>query len=147
VIALLAFALLPGTELDFWVGKWNVYANGRLDGTDYVEKITGGFGVIEHWKDADGSTGKSLFYYMSAKKQWKQVWVTEAGVYKEKYSEAWPNGVRFSGRVFLPDGREIRDRTTLTRLRKGEVRQVIEFTKDGKTWTNSFYAIYKPMKA
>lgn len=133
----------PGTELDFWIGTWKVYSGGRLDGVDVVEKEVAGFAVIENWKDSSGSTGKSLFYYMPAKKQWKQVWVTEAGIYKEKLSEPSPNGIRFSGHVFLPDGREIQDRTTLTRMPNGDVRQVIEFTKDGKKWQTYYDAIYK----
>ncbi len=130
-------------DLDFWVGKWNVYADGKLDGTDVVEKVVKGFGVIENWKDADGGTGKSLFYFMSAKKQWKQVWVTEVGAYKEKISEPWKDGIRFSGTVFLPDGREIQDRTTLTKLKNGDVHQVIEHTLDGKVWKQTYDAIYK----
>ncbi len=141
-LLLLAAATAPH-DLDFWVGKWNVYADGKLDGTDVVEKVVKGFGVIENWKDADGGTGKSLFYYMPAKKQWKQVWVTEAGVYKEKLSEPWKDGIRFTGTVFLPDGREVQDRTTLTKLKGGDVRQVIEHTLDGKSWKISYDATYK----
>ncbi len=145
-LALMAGArtkVVAGTELDFWVGKWKVYSDGKFDGMDVIEKSVSGFAVIENWKDVTGSTGKSLFYYMPAKHQWKQVWVTEAGVYKEKVSEPSPSGMRFSGHVFLPDGRQFQDRTTLTRLPRGDVHQVIEFSKDGYTWKTSYDAIYK----
>lgn len=148
LIPLLAMALqqkapAPNPDMDFWVGKWKVFSDGKLDGADVVEKVVNGFAIIENWKDASGSTGKSMFYYMPAKKQWKQVWVTEIGVYKEKLSEPVENGIRFAGHVFLPDGREIQDRTTLTKMDNGDVHQVIEYTKDGKTWITSFDAIYK----
>jgi len=133
----------PGAELDFWTGKWKVFSEGKLDGTDVVETIVSRFGIIENWRDDTGATGTSLFYYMPARKQWKQVWVTEAGVYKEKVSEPWPKGIRFTGRIFLPDGREIQDRTTLTRIPGGNVRQVIEYSKDGHRWTKSYDAVYK----
>ena len=130
-------------DLDFWIGTWKVYVEGKLDGTDVVEKVSGGFGVIEKWKGVEGGTGTSLFYWMPVKHQWKQVWVTAAGVYKEKFSEPFKGGIRFEGEIFLPDGRTISDRTTLTRLPKGKVRQVIEFSKDGHTWTVSYDAVYE----
>lgn len=133
----------PGAELEFWVGSWNVYVEGKLVGKDVVTKSQKGFAITEDWTDASGETGKSLFYYMPVSKRWKQVWVTEAGVYKEKLSEPCDGGIRFSGQVFLPDGRKVRDRTTLTRLQKDEVHQVIEFTRDGKAWQVSFDAVYR----
>ena len=42
--------------------------------------------------------------------------------------------MRFSGKVFRLDGTTYEDRTTLTRLDEGKVRQVIEASRDGKTW-------------
>ena len=131
------------TDLDFWVGSWDVYEGATKVGTDRVEKVEKGYGIVEKWTDVEGGTGMSLFYYMPAKNKWKQVWITEVGQYKEKYSEPVVNGIRFAGTVFLKDGREVRDRTTLTMLPEGQVHQVIEFTKDGKKWQTSFDAIYK----
>jgi hypothetical protein len=91
-------------KLDFWVGIWDVYDNhdGTLNGRDVVEKVVGGCAIIENWKEADGSSeGKSLFYYQSAKKQWKQVWVTDAGPIKEKQliEEMKDGGIRFQGEI------------------------------------------------
>jgi hypothetical protein len=137
----------PKSALDFWVGDWDVYTGKDLDGHDLVEKILGGAAIIENWTDADGTEGKSLFYYMPAKSAWKQVWVTPAGPYKEKVSHNVKDGLQFVGTVFLADGREIPDRTTLTPLSDGTVHQVIEYSKDhGKTWVTSFDAIYKRKK-
>jgi len=133
-------------DLDFWVGNWDVYVGKDLAGTDNVTVSQRGFSVHEYWKSSEGSTGESLFYYLPAQRRWKQVWVTEAGVYKEKLSEPLKNGVRFTGTVYLPNSRTVQDRTTLTKLPKGEVRQLIEWTKDGKTWTVSFDAVYRPVR-
>ena len=81
---------------------------------------------------------------------WKQVWVTEwatrPGGVKEKTFEVMdsPNVVRFQGRIALPDGGSYLDRTTLTRLPSGDVRQVIETSTDeGQSWTAGFDAIYR----
>jgi hypothetical protein len=137
-----------GHELDFWVGRWQVYAGGKLNGTDTVTKSLNGFAITEQWKGTEkGDTGTSLFYYMPVEGRWKQVWVTGVGAYKEKYSEAYPNGVRFSGFAHMPRGKIVGDRTTLTRLTNGDVRQVIEESLDGqKTWQVGFDAIYKRRK-
>jgi hypothetical protein len=131
--------------LDFWLGDWTVTgADGARAGDNHIEKVLGGAAVLEHWTDADGSTGKSFFYFLPAAGRWKQVWVDSAGgIVKEKLSSPVPDGVRFEGKVMLGDGRELPDRTTLTRLPEGRVRQVIEYSKDGgKSWTISFDAVY-----
>jgi len=135
-------------KLDFWVGDWNVYVAGKLDGTDLVEKILKHCAIVENWRESDGSgEGKSLFYYVSAAKLWKQVWVTDAGPLKEKQLvAAYPDGgVRFQGAIAHADGTSHLDRTTLTPLPGGNVRQVIEISRDsGKTWQVTYDAEYKP---
>jgi len=136
-------------KLDFWVGTWDVYDNhdGTLNGRDVVEKIVGGCAIVESWKEADGSgEGKSLFYYQSAKKQWKQVWVTDAGPIKEKQliEEMKGGGVRFQGEIPHRDGKSHMDRTTLTPLAGGRVHQAIEISRDGgKNWETVFDAEYR----
>ncbi len=136
-------------KLDFWVGTWDVYDNhdGALNGTDIVEKILGGCAIVENWREADHSgEGKSLFYYQKTRKQWKQVWVTDAGPIKEKQliEEMKDGGVRFQGEILQFDGKSHLDRTTLTPLPSGRVHQVIEISRDaGKTWKTVFDADYR----
>lgn len=120
-------------KFDFWVGKWDVYDNhdGTLNGTDVVEKIVGGCALVESWQEADRSgEGQSLFYYQQARKQWKQVWVTDTGTIKEKQliEELKDGGMRFQGEILHPDGKTHLDRTTLTPLAGGRVHQVIEIS-------------------
>jgi hypothetical protein len=135
--------------LDFWIGEWDVYVDDKLVGENRIEKILSGCAVLEHWRGAGGGEGKSLFY-VSGRGTWKQVWVTEwatrPGGVKEKTLQVveTPDTVRFQGRMVLPDGGSYLDRTTLTRLASGEVRQVIETsTDDGESWTAGFDAIYR----
>src|SRR4029453_3008907 len=60
--------------LDFWLGDWPVTgAEGARAGDNHIEKVLGGAAVLEHWTDADGSTGKSFFYFLPAAGRWKQV--------------------------------------------------------------------------
>jgi hypothetical protein len=133
--------------LDFWLGDWEVYVGERLDGTNHIEKVLGGCAVVENWKDADGSEGRSLFFYNRHSGAWKQVWIDEVGTLKEKarMADPAPGAVRFQGEVQARDGTTLLDRTTLTRLDGGRVRQVIEVSRDhGATWRTGFDAVYVP---
>jgi hypothetical protein len=125
-------------RLDFWVGHWDVVdPKGVRQGENRIEKTLGGCALLEHWRDADGSEGKSLFYFRRSEKRWKQVWVTDDGAVKEKAERLdFPGpGLRFQGKIPTPSGETVLDRTTLTLLPDGRVRQLIEQSRDGgKTW-------------
>jgi len=134
--------------LDFWVGEWDVFAGEQQVGTNRIEKVLSGCALIENWRGAGGAEGKSLFYYHPASGAWRQIWVTEnpltPGGVKEKRHIATLEGgaIRFQGTIALPDGGSYLDRTTLTPLDDGRVRQVIEINRDGSTWQVTFDAIY-----
>ena len=68
----------------------------------------------------------------------------ELGGVKEKQLIAHSTGtVRFQGELIGPRGARLLDRTTLTRLPDGRVRQVIEISRDsGATWRLNFDGIY-----
>ncbi len=136
--------------LDFWVGNWQVYVGDTLVGTNRISKVLRGCAIVEEWRDARGARGQSLFYVEPILRQWKQVWVTEsarrAGGVKEKHLVARLPGsaVRFQGEVRQPDGRIVLDRTTLSPLPGGEVRQLIEVSSDGgSSWRTAFDARYR----
>ncbi len=132
-------------SMDFWVGEWEVFTmDGKLAGTNRIEKVLDGAAILEHWENKAGIEGKSWFYWMADKRKWKQVWVTPDGSYKEKVPEAVEGGLLFTGTAFSPDGRSWPDRTRLTVYGEGEVRQEIETSKDGgKTWTKGWDAVYR----
>jgi len=142
---------VPGyQELNFWVGDWEVVdAEGVVQGSNVIEKTLDGCAVMEHWTGAEGSQGKSLFYYDNHLETWKQVWITDAaampGGMKEKtLVERLEGGaVRFQGTIRLEGRGSYLDRTTLTPLVDGRVRQTIESSRDfGNTWQTGFDAIY-----
>jgi hypothetical protein len=92
-----------------------------------------------------GLEGTSLFWDDGASGTWKQVWATSVGWAKQKtmISADAPDAVRFEGIVTLPDGTQVRDRTTLTPRGDGTVRQVIETAPvDGDAWDVGFDAVY-----
>lgn len=137
-------------QLDFWVGEWEVFVGDQKVGTNIIEKVLDGCAVMEHWTDAEGGQGKSLFYFNPREDTWKQVWVTEqaaalGGTKEKTLIEHLDNGaVRFQGELLTTDGRKILDRTTLTPLEDGSVRQRIEWSDDGgATWNSGFDAVYR----
>jgi hypothetical protein len=134
-------------QLAFWVGTWDVRLEGSdtIVGTNTIETTLNGCAILEHWTDARGARGKSLFYYHREDKVWKQVWVTDAGRIKEKrmLTESSSTVVIFQGEVRRDDGTRVLDRTTLTDLGNGRVRQRIAQSGDGgATWDSGFDAIY-----
>lgn len=137
--------------LDFWVGDWDVYVGETQVGANRIEKVLDGCALMEHWSSARGGQGKSLFYYVPATKQWKQVWVTARamapGAVKEKQLvETLEDGsVRFQGELPRREGAGTYfDRTTLTPLQGGHVRQVIEVSGDGREWRTMWDSVYVP---
>lgn len=139
--------------LDFWVGEWRVESNeGDLYGSNRIEKVLDGCGVKEYWTDAEGGTGFSLFYVMEG--QWRQVWITPyarlPGGIKEKRQvlEFDGEGIRFQGKITKADGSSYLDRTTLTPMAGGRVRQNIEVSQDeGETWVSGWDAVYVPINS
>lgn len=134
--------------LDFWVGEWRVESEeGEFYGNNRIEKVLDGCGVKEYWTDAEGGTGFSLFYVMDG--QWRQVWITPyarlpGGIKEKRQVSAYDgDGMRFQGTITRPDGSSYLDRTTLTPLSEGRVRQNIEVSQDqGETWVSGWDAIY-----
>lgn len=133
--------------LDFWLGHWSVRSrDGEFAGTDHLERVLGGYAVLEHWRSVTGEEGKSLFYFDRSAGTWKQVWAIEGYVKEKSLVLAEPGCVRFQGVAYV-DGATFPDRTTLTVLPGGEVGQLIEHSlDDGATWKTSFDAVYAPLR-
>jgi hypothetical protein len=137
------------SPLEFWIGTWDVHDSetGDYAGSNEVTSVLGGHGVLERWQGASGVEGMSLFWSDGATGSWKQVWATSSGFAKQKtmIDAVDPHAVSLEGVVTLPDGSSVRDRTTLTRLDDGRVRQVIETTPLGlDAWEVGFDAVYTP---
>lgn len=138
--------------LDFWIGEWTVWSDGQQVGTNLIRKVQGGCAIEEHWTDIEGGTGQSLFYYLPAEGEWRQVWVTPAamvpgGLKEKRQVEAPADSVRFQGTIARADAAPYLDRTTLTPLGNGVVRQHIEVSMDdGASWSTTFDAEYRPVR-
>jgi hypothetical protein len=136
-------------NLDFWLGDWDVYVGRELAGRDIVERVIGGCAVTELWRDTAGGEGMSLFAYDARKDLWTQTWVTNdssmPGGIKFKVLRAHgPQTTTFQGEIESKSGPVYYDRTILTAVPGGRVRQQIQVSRDGVAWRTGFDAIYVP---
>lgn len=161
IVALAAAVLAPAAaappcratevarSLDFWLGDWDVYVGRELAGRDIVERVVGGCAVTELWHDTAGGEGMSLFAYDARKDLWTQTWVTNdssmPGGIKFKVLRAHaPQTTTFQGEIESKSGVVYYDRTILTAVPGGRVRQQIQVSRDGVDWKTGFDAIYVP---
>ena len=148
-----ANALCRATEvarnLDFWIGDWDVYVGTGLAGRDTVERILGGCGITERWRDTAGGEGMSLFAFDSRKDLWTQTWITgdssvPGGIKFKVLRVHTPASTTFQGEIEGQSGAVYYDRTILTALPGGRVHQEIEVSRDGVSWRSGFDAVYVP---
>jgi hypothetical protein len=131
---------------DFWIGRWEVRgSDGKLLGTSWVEPVSGGCALVEHWTGAGSGGGTSLNFYDRATGAWEQTWIGNRG------GALHLRGGLHDGRMVLegftqgPDGRSVRQRITWSRLDEGRVRQLWESSTDaGASWQTVFDGIYAP---
>src|SRR2546423_12191889 len=142
-------ATVVSHNLDFWVGDWDVYVGTALAGRDVVERILDGCAFTERWNGGGGDEGMSLFAYDARKDLWTQNWITNnsanPGGIKLKVLRAHSaTSTTFQGEIEGKSGAVYYDRTILTVLPGGRVRQEIQMSRDGVTWRTGFDAIYVP---
>lgn len=131
-------------QFDFWVGEWDVTANGQPAGHNRIEAIHGGCALAEHWTSAAGGfAGSSLNIYDAAKGHWHQTWVDTGGT-RLDLNGGFSDGVMvLSGQRTGADGKPFTDRITWTPNADGSVRQHWEVSNDGASWTTVFDGLYR----
>ncbi|XLS30321.1 hypothetical protein ACJD0Z_05695 [Flavobacteriaceae bacterium M23B6Z8] len=133
---------------DFWEGNWETYTpDGKLAGTNRLEKIQNGCVLRENWKSAKGSyTGTSYNFYNTADGQWEQLWIDNQGQHLHlKGNLEGENMVLSSAPIPQTDGSLVINRITWTPLENGTVRQHWETKKDDGEWITAFDGVYKPL--
>ena len=64
---------------DFWIGRWTVYNDTTLIGSNTIRKTNRKCLIWESWQGAKGSRGQSINYYDAQDKKWHQTWVSDKG--------------------------------------------------------------------
>jgi len=69
------------SAFDFWIGDWDVYANGRLVARNIITKEMNGCIIHERYQTTNGAIrGESINYYDPIEKKWKQNWVSNSTI-------------------------------------------------------------------
>lgn len=133
-------------QFDFWVGEWTVTApNGKVVGTNTIDRPLGSCVLQEHWIGAGGSHGSSFNIYDATRKQWHQTWVDNQGLLLLLDGTYADGKMVLSGPGVDRAGAAIINRITWQRIGRNpdRVRQLWETSADGgKTWQTSFDGIY-----
>ena len=127
-------------QLDFWVGRWDVYGpKGKQVAHSLIEKVYG-CGIRENWMPLSNPGGGSLSIYVPAEKHWEQFWIDSAGS-RASFTGGW-NG---SAMVITGKWGGPLVRMSYNKNADGSVRQFGEqSTDEGKTWAPSFDFTYRP---
>jgi hypothetical protein len=137
-------------QFDFWIGEWDVTpfqappsSNPRVLGTNRIESLLEQCALLENWTDAQGGTGKSLNWYDTNRRVWRQAWVADRGGSTD-YTGAFRDGaMRFEAQIVSPAGAPGLMRMTFFPIHRDTVRQLIETSSDsGKTWKPGFDGRY-----
>lgn len=131
-------------QFDFWIGEWNVFANGNQAGTNSIQPILDGCVLQETWSGAQDSAGSSFNFFNPSTGKWHQFWVWRNG------TTLYLSGGYKDGKMILEgtskdrDGKPVENRITWYDNEDGTVRQHWQASRDGgETWQTAFDGLYK----
>lgn len=128
-------------QFDFWLGSWQVEADGKPAGTNQISSEHDGCLLQERWQSVRGNTGSSMNFYDPQTRQWRQIWVS-AGTIIDIRGGLEAEGMRLSGTItYLATNQQLPFRGLWTPLADGRVRQYFEERRDGiwHDWFEGFY--------
>lgn len=133
-------------QFDFWIGEWDVSADGQAAGTNSIRPVHGGCALHESWQGAGegGISGSSFNTWDRASGRWHQTWVDGSGTL------LLLDGGLVDGSMVLQGSRPARNgngetlhRITWTPNEDGSVRQLWEASQDdGGSWSVLFDGLY-----
>ena len=132
---------------DFWIGEWDVYANGAdaKVADSRIEKVSAGCAVRETWMPLRGRSGSSVSTYDPSDGRWHQLWI--GGAPGRVMFDGGPVGetmvlIGYWGTDAV--GNPSLVRMTYSVQENGAVRQYAQASSDhGVTWSDSFDFIYR----
>lgn len=130
-------------QFDFWIGEWDVTADGKVAGTNGIRPILDGCVLQENWVGAGGSAGSSFNFYNPSTKKWHQYWVWRNGTVLDSSGGYSDGKMILEGSSTGKDGQKVENRITWYDNEDGTVRQHWETSTDGgKTWGTAFDGLY-----
>lgn len=164
VSLILALALVPGLaraqentnpceendhyrDFDFWVGEWDVYAEGSGDkaGENSIQYEEASCLIVERWTSVSGGTGQSYNYFDPATEKWRQVWVSQAAIIDYEGGLNDEGSMELRGTITYQRSGQTADFLGIWTLQEdGSVRQHFEqYDAENDEWTPWFTGIYR----
>ena len=136
-----------GTELDFWVGDWDVsWAGGH--GTNRLTRILGDRVIHEQFDGADddgsgGLRGQSWSVFEPKQRLWRQTWVDDQGGYLELVGGQVDGWFAF-GRAAPENGPKALQRMVFRDVQQDRLQWTWEHSEDGgATWATRWEIAYR----
>lgn len=131
-------------QFDFWIGEWEVTANGTVAGHNSIRPILDGCVLQETWSGVKGSAGSSFNFFDPQRGKWRQLWVWRAGTTLELEGEFADGRMTLEGTSVGTDGRAVRNRVTWYDNDDGTVRQHWQIVEPGsEEWKTVFDGFYR----
>lgn len=126
-------------QLDYWLGEWDVEANGQKIAQSSIQVILDDCVVFENYLTADNAyAGKSFSLWNAANKRWEQQYADTTGRFT-----LWTGGLVDGTMVMTTEGGGATQRMSYIKQGPDKVRQLIEVSTDGgKTWTPGYDGMY-----
>lgn len=133
------------TQLDFWIGEWEVYDMSKsFVGTSVITRDPEDNVFLEKFKGDSKPSGTGVSFYDAEEGVWKQAWVGSTGESTHYSGEYLDGKLRLMSQVSLHEDQELWRRITVAPLPNQSVRQTIETSLDrGMTWETQFDGIYE----
>ena len=129
-----AEAWLPdGTELDFWLGDWDVRWGEHGRGTNRLSRILGGRVIREEFSGGGPNghlEGLSLSVFDSERKLWRQTWVDDQGGYIDLVGDRMDGDFVFR-RTAPETGPQAEQRMVFRDIERDSFRWTWEASEDG----------------
>ena len=140
----------PGYRaLDFWVGDWDIYEDGKPAGRQRVTRRLDDCTLVADWFGPVGDNGIGYFAFDRNRNVWVQMWAANQVPYRGGVTIRETDST-YSGpgmRLTSTGTGDSRSRITLIPLAGGRSRALMEVSDDaGKTWKALFDAEHRPRR-
>jgi hypothetical protein len=117
--------------------------NAPVIGTNRIELILEQCLLVENWTATGGGSGKSMNFWDTNRRQWRQIWMADGGGSLDYAGEFRDGAMRFEGWTLGTNGARLLQRLTFFPIHRDTVRQLFESSSDsGRTWQSGFDGRY-----
>ena len=130
-------------QFDFWVGTWQVHANGKIAGTNTIAKAHGNCVLHEQYDTGAGFTGSSFSLYDRGSGRWHQTWVDSSGLLLRLDGAFVDGKMVLQGQTLDGDGKPLQHKISWIPNADGSVQQLWQSRSGDGDWTTAFDGLYK----